>query len=141
MRVDKKMVKFIVDTGADVTVITPETANRLGLERKPTKREFRGADGNKLNIKFRTHIPLLSEWGQTVKGRAYILEGAQNNLLGKPEISKLELVKTVRSISSRDIETRHPKLFGKLGVLQVMPLCLNVPSRLPIGLRQATQDE
>ena len=151
MRVDKKMVKFIVDTGADVTVITPETANRLGLERKPTKREFRGADGNKLNIKFRTHIPLLSEWGQTVKGRAYILEGAQNNLLGKPEISKLELVKTVRSISSRDIETRHPKLFGKLGVLPdvfkikvregAKPLCLNVPRRLPIGLRQATQDE
>ena len=77
----------------------------------------------------------MSEWRQAVRGRAYILEGAQNNLLGKPEISKLELVKTVRSISSGDSETRHPKLFGKLGVLPdvfkinvkegAKPLCLN----------------
>lgn len=122
----------------------------MGTELKPTKREFRGADGNKLQIRYRTYIPLISAWGQQVRGKAYILEGAQNNLLGKPEIRAFELVKTVRSVSKEILES-HPKLFNKLGVLPdvfkihmregATPLCLNVPRRLPMGLRKATKDE
>ena len=90
-------------------MITSETAKRLGTELKPTKREFRGADGNKLQIRYRTYIPLISAWGQQVRGKAYILDGAQNNLLGKPEIRAFALVKTVRSVSKEILES-HPKL-------------------------------
>ena len=110
------MIKFIVDTGADVTVINRGTAQRLGLDMRPTRRDFRGADGNKLEIHFKAYLPLISAWGQEVRGKAYILEGARNNLLGKPEIRKFKLVKTIMSISE-EIELKHPKLFGKLGVL------------------------
>ena len=144
------MVKFIVDTGADVTVINRETAQRLGLDMHPTRRDFRGADGSKLEIHFKAYLPLISAWGQEVRGKAYILEGARNNLLGKPEIRRFKLVKAIRSISE-EVELKHPKLFGKLGVLPDVfkikvkeganPLCLNVPRRLPIGLRKATKDE
>ena len=117
---------------------------------RPTRRDFRGADGSKLEIHFKAYLPLLSVWGQEVRGKAYILEGARNNLLGKPEIRKFKLVKTIRGISE-EVELKHPKLFGKLGVLPDVfkikikeganPLCLNVPRRLPIGLRKATKDE
>lgn len=89
--------------------------------------------------------------GQEIRGRAYILEGTQTNLLGKPEIRNLELVRTVRNICSGHIESRHPKLFSKLGILPdvfkinikegAKPLCLYVPMRLPIVLRKATQKE
>ena len=133
-----------------MTVINRETAEKLRVEMCPTKREFRGADGSKLQIHFKTYIPLLSSWGQQVRGKAYILEGAQNNLLGKPEIREFELVKSVRNVSEV-IEKKYPKLFGKLGVLpdvfrinlkeDAQPLCLNVPRRLPIGLRQGTKNE
>ena len=57
------MVKFIVDTGADVTVINKETAQRLGLDMRPTRRDFRGADGSKLEIHFKAYLPLISVWG------------------------------------------------------------------------------
>lgn len=147
---ENEMVKFIVDTGADVSIVTEDTARRLRLKRRPTVREFRGAGGNLLDIREKARISLVSDWGQRVSSKVYILGGARNNLLGKPEISRFGLVKTVLGVHE-EIGRRHPKLFRELGILPEVfrinlregatPLCLNVPRRLPIGLRQATKDE
>ena len=66
LRSSKKMVKFIVDTGADVTVINRETAQRLEIDVRRTRRDFRGADGSKLEIHFKAYLPLISVWVQEV---------------------------------------------------------------------------
>ena len=51
------------------------------------------------------------------------------------------------SLQMPEIQSKHPKLFGELGVLQdvfkinlkedAVPMCLCVPRRVPIGLREA----
>lgn len=58
----------------------------------------------------------MSEWGQVVKAKAYLLGRARYYLLGKPEMRELGFVKTVRS-ESEEVSKRPPKLFRKLGVL------------------------
>ena len=144
------MVKFLVDTGADVSVITTATAERLGGQVARTERLFTGADGSLLDVVGKMKIDIVTAWGQKVHSTVYVMKGARNNLIGKPEVRKLSLVKTVRLVID-EVRSKHPKLFGKLGVLpdvfkinlkdDAVPLCLCVPRRVPIGLREATKSE
>ena len=78
------------------------------------------------------------------------MNGGRNNLLGRPEVRKFNLVRTVRLVKE-EVQSKHPKLFRELGELPdvfrinlkdgAIPLCLNVPRRVPIGLRDATRKE
>ena len=150
LKCGKKNIRFLVDTGADVSVITMKTAERLGGKIVETKRLFTGADGSMLQVVGKMRIDLISAWGQKVSSTVYVMKGARNNLLGKPEVRKFNIVKTVRVVKE-EIQSKHPKLFGELGVLpdvfkinlkeDAVPLCLCVPRRVPIGLREATKRE
>ena len=54
------MVKFLVDTGADVSVITATTAERLGGKVAKLERIFTGADGSLLDIVGKMKIDIVS---------------------------------------------------------------------------------
>lgn len=77
------MLEFLVDTGSDVTINNNKTVQKLSVEKRLARRLFRGADGNILEIKYTTEIPLLTSWGQNISSKVCILEGATNILLGK----------------------------------------------------------
>ena len=63
---------------------------------------------------------------------------------------KFKLVWTVRLVKE-EVQSKHQKLFRELGELPdvfcinlkdgAVPLCLNVPRRVPVGLRDATRKE
>ena len=46
----------MIDTGADVSVITAETARRIGKGILPTKRMFTGADRGVLDVMTNFHL-------------------------------------------------------------------------------------
>lgn len=54
--------------------------------------------------------------GQKEEGKAYILRGAHDNLLGKPEIKTFGLVKTIRTIT-QTIKSDRAKFCNGLGEL------------------------
>ena len=106
----------MVDTGADVSVITTETARRMGEEILPTKRMFTGADGSVLDVVEKVRLSMISSWGQAVTDTVYVMNGGRNNLLGRPEVRKFNLVRTVRLVKE-EVQSKHPKQFRELGEL------------------------
>ena len=66
------MIKFIVDMGAEVPLINAETEYKLGLNLKATKREFGKTDENLFSIKYKTYMPLLSQWGAQIQGESCV---------------------------------------------------------------------
>lgn len=111
---------------------------------------FTGADGSVLDVVGKVRLSMISSWGQAVTNTVYVMNGGRNNLLGRPEVRKFNLVRTVRLVKE-EVQSKHPKLFRELGELPdvfrinlkdgAIPLCLNVPRRVPIGLRDATRKE
>ena len=140
--------EFLSDTGADVTVITERTAGRIGGRVRQTRRELFGAGGKKLGVLGVKEIEIEDQNGGKVRAEVTIIEGAKNNLLGKPEINSLKLLKRVYSV---EIQKKFPRLYRELGQLpdtfeiklkeDAIPIAIPVPRRLPLGLREATRRE
>lgn len=79
------------ETGVDVRVITKVETVRLGGAISPTRKIFMAAKGSVLNRAGKHKIKLISAWVQSKK-EAYVLEGAKDKLLGKPDIRKFRLI-------------------------------------------------
>lgn len=133
-----------------MTVITEKTAKKMKRPIQKSEKILCGPDGNRLDIIGEMDIELVSSTGLETTGRVCILKGAKTNLLGKPEILQFGLVKGINRVED-NIYNKHPKLFRELGELpdvfkihlkeESSPICINVPRRLPIGLREATKKE
>ena len=144
------MVDFVVDTGAEVTVITEVEANRLGLLLKKPETVLRGAGGNSLKVVGETRVILKTKGGKMTGAKVFVVEGATNNLLGVPEINALQIVRVVNGIQ-QEIERNYPGLYRELGSLPdtfeikvregAVPRAIPVPRRVPLGLREATKKE
>lgn len=89
-------ILFMVDTGADVTVLDEAEA--------PTGRVLTAADGGLLSVLGKKRIQLTLAWGQNEEGVVYVLKGAWHNLLGKPEIREFGLVQSV-CLVKEDVES------------------------------------
>ena len=133
-----------------MTVITEKTAKKMKKPIYETEKLLCGPDGNKLDIIGEMNIDLVSSTGIETTSRVCILKGAKTNLLGKPEILEFGLVRQICKIGDQ-LKDKYPELFRELGELPDIfkihlkegskPLCLHVPRRLPIGLREATKKE
>ena len=138
------IVEFGLDTGAQVTVLTYDTLNSLGLPIADVDTILAGADGKRLSVCGGVELTISSK-RNTTNCLAYIVKGASRNLLGADQIINLGLLVLVNSVSEKAFDpfTTFPKLFSGLGTMPGMftialkpdtvPLNLYAPRSIPIG--------
>ena len=145
------MVPFVLDTGADVTVITEETFAKLASPQSRPTKVLKGADGRILTVICGTSLHMTTKQRNSTELEAFVVKGATNNLLGKQEIRDLHIIKVVGNVKVDEMVSRSPALFEGLGTLPEVfkihlqpggrPYNLPVPRRVPIGLRDMVREE
>jgi len=142
-----KSLQFIVDTGADITCVSDECIpkkNRSKLLK--TDKIISGPDGKKIPVIGYLRVILV---GRKLKAQSkiYVIHGLKKNLLGKPEILKLDLIRKVNNIKDnniRDIVSKYPEIFKGIGQFKkelnieikenINPYFQAVPRTVPIPL-------
>lgn len=151
LNVNGVITPFILDTGADVTVITENTSKHLGANIVNTAKNLTGASGKPLKVVGEISMKIVSKQSKSIHTTGFIVKGAMNNLLGREQIQQLGLIHVVNSITCETIEKQHPTLFQGLGTLAdefkinvddgVTPYNLTVPRRVPLGLQDQVKTE
>ena len=148
--VDSSVVKFKIDTGAAVTALPSYLASRIG-GLQPSKKMLRGAGNNRLGVTGEAEVSLtLKE--KSVRETVYFVDGLVTPLLGKPAISKLDLIRFLDDVSlSQDWYGLHPKLFSGLGAMHskvnialkddATPFAQATPRRVAAARKQPLQEE
>ena len=114
--VNGQSVIFKVDTGAEVSVITEETMNRLTrMEQRSTTKRLITANKTPLDVKCE-FTACLTYSNRLVEQTLYVVKGIQNNLLGLPAIKALKMLAKVETIQKTILE-QYPSLFTGLGTL------------------------
>ena len=149
--VDNTVIKFKVDTGAEVTVISEALWKTLNLSeplRKPSL-SLCGPDHTPLKVLGEVLLSL------TYKGRCctqpvYIVKNLKNNLLGFPAIKALNLLSHVESVD-KNVVLQYPLLFNGLGTFaheykiqlkpNSKPFSLSTTRNIPLALRPKVQAE
>ena len=116
--VENKPVQFKLDTGAQVTAITERTYSTLGASslKKPSKILY-GPARQRLDTigQFTTR---LHHGTKVAKQTVFVVRGLQQNLLGLPAITELQLAcRLAATYTNCDVRRRFPRLFTGLGTL------------------------
>ena len=146
LKLNRRMIQFKIDTGADVTVIPSTTYNRYydgPLHRN--RMHLVGPGQNKLKV-HGWFEAILEKGKDEVKETVYVVEGLQTPLAGIPTIRKLNLISEINSVDNRkeDIVAQFPELFHRLGCIkgsyqieleeEVKPYSIMTPRRVPVPL-------
>ena len=146
LHVDNASVKFTLYTGAEMTILTPATAEKLKLLIMPSKTIVVGPSGDRLPVTGEACVTIRSK-SKSTDATILVVEGAHLNLLGRPEIWSLGLVKRCNHVTTQlDPFATFPKLFTGLGTTpgifkinfgeNTSPFCLYAPLTIPAGLRE-----
>ena len=151
VNVDKAVIKFKVNTGAEVTVISETMWKTLNLSQplhKPSS-SLCGPDHTPLKILGEVLLSL------TYKGRCciqlvYVVKNMKNNLLGLPAVNALNLLSHVEYIDKKTV-SQYPSLFNGLGTFvheykiqlkpNSVPFSLSTLRNIPLALRPKVQME
>jgi predicted aspartyl protease len=131
------MVPFVLDTGADVTVITEKTFSKLACSGTDPSKVLKGADGKVLKVMHETSLVMTSKRGTSTTASAFVVKGATNNLLGKQEIRELQIISVVCNVRKETITDDFQDMLEGLGTLpevfkiNLKPINLRVPRRVP----------
>ncbi|KAL5506839.1 hypothetical protein EMCRGX_G008586 [Ephydatia muelleri] len=114
-----KLLRFKIDTGAEVTAISETTYESLGktqLLRKCAKTLY-GPSAEPLHILGVLQMELKYS-GRVCHQPVYVIKGLKGNLLGLPAIQSLQLLSRINSIDdySTNIYRQFPNLFRGLGI-------------------------
>ena len=145
-------VKFKIDTGAEVTVISDSAHKTIGsppLE-KPD-RILRGPSNRKLPVVGAFMADLQTE-KKVCQHRVYVVKNLHTPLLGRPAIESLEILARIGSTTVKQTpKEKFPGLFQGLGKLDgeyhitlkpgATPYSLNAPRRVPIPLMKSVKEE
>ena len=140
-----------VDSGAAVSAIPKKLSDALNLELIPADRNQMGAGNNKLNTVGKAEVSLCYS-GRQCTDIIYVVDGLVTPLLGKPALSKLQVIHFVDEVKSKsDWTAQYPKLFSGLGEIGtdvkldlregVAPYCQAVPRQVAAARRKPMKDE
>lgn len=136
-----------METGADITCISDESIprdmeNRIG----GTKKIISGPDGKRLPVVGCIQVRLLSKKLE-IPAKVYVIRQLKQNLLGKPEIKRFNLIREVNRIqedNSNNIASGFSELFKGIGqfkkelnieiVENAKPFLKAVPRIVPVPL-------
>ena len=140
------LIKFKLDTGADVTVISTALSKSVGKNSlQSSKKTLLGPNQNKLPVVGQFNANLKSGFTTYMQKTIYVVLDLHMLLLGRLAIEALELVKRVGSVKNEqmfDPQKSFPTLFRSLGKLQrschiqlkegAKPLALTAPRHVPL---------
>ena len=154
VKINGQTKPFKLDTGAEVTAISPETFQSIhGAKLSRPNKTLCGPNRKPLKVLGTTEVEL-SIGKASCKQHVYVFEKLKSNLLGLPAIVVLKLLATVDSIKATPKESiinQFPKLFNGLGSLKgdftihLKPdarlYSLFTPRNVPIPLRTKVKKE
>ena len=80
-----------------MSVVTEKTSKRLDIKLSATDKCLTGADGSVLDVIGSTDVYVKGTY-KSVKASVYVLRGSNRNLLGLPEIRRLNLLAVVNAL-------------------------------------------
>eukprot|EP00731_Ephydatia_muelleri_P017556 Em0010g654a len=149
------IVRFKIDTGADVTVIPESVFKRIrNANLMHSDRILCGPARNALHVIGQFNATLKHRGGVTSE-EVYVVRGLQTPLIGLPAIKALGLVVRVCTTESGDYATRilngYPDFFTGLGTLgeeykiclrpHAQPFALYTPRRVALPLMNTVKEE
>ena len=148
---NNKPTEFKLDMGAAVTAISEETFKTLPMLQltKPCK-ILSGPTRQKLNV-LGQFTATLSHNNTNTEQEVFVIQGLQNNLLGLPAITALQLLCRIQATYAEDIFNQFHDVFTGLGNLgdeyhiklepEAQPVALHTSRNVPLPLRAKVQDE
>ena len=149
LQLNNKPVKFCIDTGADVSLISEQVWKKIGKPPlKPSDRNLKCPDTHSLSVRGMLTAQIKSQSNQ-VQEPIYIVRGLTRSLLGKPAIEHLNLISRIDAVNEQELNpfTQFPKLFTGLGELQgdyniqlepgAKPFAISTPRRVAVPLLPA----
>lgn len=147
-----KRVKFRLETGAYISVISKSTLRKLGLTMCRGRKRVRVMDAEGRELEKQGQVVAMMEYkGKRAEGSLHIGKGAPQNLLGIPDLEAFLLIQRINSAAEVKVEARFSLLYRALGQLPETfeiklregeePFAIPVPRRLTLGMKQATQME
>ena len=155
-------VHFKLDTGADVTAISPEIrdqlADKISLQKSETL--LKGPGQELLSVKGKFNAILT--WNQKAVGQdIYVIDKLRTPLIGRKAIDALGMVTRIEIVEHRQSAKqpntsyhyfrRFPSLFQGLGKMteeyqiqlypDAIPFSISAPRRIPYPLRHKVQEE
>jgi len=90
LKVNDEEIEFTIDTGAEVSVLNTNVAENLGLNIIKPAKVLVGANNSKLNVHSMADVCIASTF-RSLNTNAYIIARSSKNLLGLPDIRRLNL--------------------------------------------------
>ena len=127
-------------------MVTENTSERLDIKLSATDKCLTGADGSVLDVIGSTNVCIKGTY-KSVMAPVYVLRGSNRNLLGLPEIRRLNLLAVVNALRVSEFRPteEYPELSKGLstlpGVFKIQlkskaePRCLYSPRTIAAGLR------
>ena len=153
LQLNNKSVKFCIDTGADVSLISEQVWKKIGKPPlQPSDRNLKCPDTHSLSVRGMLTAQIKSQSNQ-VQEPIYIVRGLTRSLLGKPAIEHLNLISRIDAVNEQELNpfTQFPKLFTGLGELQgdyniqlepgAKPFAISTPRRVAVPLLPAVKEE
>lgn len=152
MKVNGESVDFTIDTGADVTVLTCKTFERLGTRLNQPSKLLLSADGSKLDVVGEANVSIKSKH-KSIDTTVSVVKGAKRDLLGVEQVRDLGLLAIVNAVCRKSFEpfVEFAKLFEGLGKMpgvfsislkrDTEPLRLLAPRPIAAGLREKAKSE
>ena len=151
--VNSELMKFKVDTGAEVTALTEEALSQLGgIQLKSPSKVLCGPDRTPLKVLGQTTVTLTSK-GKSCSQEVYFVQQLKHNLLGLPAIRALGLLSQADEVimEPKEVHSKFPDLFTGLGTFEgdfkirlrpdAQPFALHTPRNVPLPLRKKVKDE
>ena len=153
LQLNNSTVRFKIDTGVDVTIIT----ERVYRELQPTP--ALSSSSKTLIGQAETTLPVrgcfrgkIQKADKSLEQEIFVVDGARQPLFGRPAIEALKIVELEQEVETTDFIAKFPSLFKGLGNLDgpdyeiklkpdAKPHALSTPRRVPVPLLSKVKDE